>query len=655
MKRKVVGLLLALAFATCMGACSDQGPEGEGGESIPAATVAEQGAGKESGESASKSDKEDEGQKDEETKKGDDLDLKQLAGRPLWGSYDKKLYGFDSSGTGIQTYLWEDVCESLKKKGFDLKDASIMAMSDGIAYCYLYEAVGQGYQINVFAVDLEAKDVTKVWSVEPGWNVDNMDFYKDTLYVTYYRYEDAGGISEREKVFAKKSGKLEYQEKESLSQDFYRSIKGFNTLFLTMSAGEGRGSGCSMTRILDRCGYVIGWQDDRYKMIDADGMVKIMSSMPDSYSYIDSYDENYVIYHGYDDDWNSILNVLDCKTGQTITVDGDAEFLDYADGKLYYAINESEEFILQKNCVYELDLGKGETNKLYEMATVPGATDVSPGTSWFQIIGGKLFFQKVDGNACKWFRVDLDGSKATFQDMNCVVSEIGVFQYGQVLHDSVTIKCKFCGIPLEKYYGEAFQINAQYSAEYQKINEFLAKALENSVQDYYDSEGYPQTDEDCEEHQEYPQMYCETVEDYVSGVRIFQDRYLAVDTNGYWYGGGVHGQPYIGQFLFDLTTGERKQLKDFYHGTEEEFKTLVARKTKEDFESYSEYESPYYSDDADEIYRSAYEYADFDFTQVIFEEDGVTVVYQPYEMGPYASGFIEVWISYEELLGRKGL
>ena len=38
-----------------------------------------------------------------------------------------------------------------------------------------------------------------------------------------------------------------------------------------------------------------------------------------------------------------------------------------------------------------------------------------------------------------------------------------------------------------------------------------------------------------------------------------------------------------------------------------------------------------------------------------FQEDGVNLVYPPYDMGPYASGFIEVFISYEELLGRDGL
>lgn len=128
-----------------------------------------------------------------------------------------------------------------------------------------------------------------------------------------------------------------------------------------------------------------------------------------------------------------------------------------------------------------------------------------------------------------------------------------------------------------------------------------------------------------------------------------------VDSHGYWFAGGAHGMPYIGQRIFDLSSGEELGVRDFYQGSEKDFKELVARKTKEDFESYSLYESPYYSEDGDQVYQTAYEYADLDATQVIFGEDGVVIVYQPYEMGPFASGFIEVSISYEEFLGRGEL
>ena len=655
MKRKLVGLILALAVSTCLGACSDQGSAGKEGQvESGTATASSESEAEESKESQSGTENPggESGAGEENGRK--DADRKQFAGRLLSAVYGSKVYCLDDSGNGVKEYSWEDITSGLKKKGFDLKDATIMNVADGIAYCYLYESVGQGYQINVFAVDLEAKDVTKVWSVDPDWNLDNLDFYKDTLYATYYSYGD-NGLIYREKAFTKASGKLEYQEKSGLSENFYSGIDGCSSLFLEYATAEGTGDDSSMSRILDGCGYVIGRQNDQYVMIYADGRVRSMSRMPEDYIYIDSYDENYVIYQTYDEEWNMVLNVMDIRTGRIQTVEDLTGFLDYEDGMVYYYADRSEDFVLKKNVVYRLDLAKETTDVLYEMESVPGATDIQPGTQSFRVLGGRIFFEKVEGDACKWFRVDPDDGKVAFQDLGCTIDTINAFRYGNVIHDGMVKNCKFCGIALEKYYGEAFQLDPKYSAEYRKINEALAAELAFSMQSNYTENEYEETDDACEEHQEYPDMYCETDEEYVTDVRIYRDRYLMVDTNGYWYAGGAHGMPYIGQHVFDLSTGEEMSVRDFYQGSEKDFKELVARKTKEDFESYSWYESPYFSDDGDDIYNTAYEYADLDATQVIFGEDGVFIMYQPYEMGPFASGFIEVWISYEEFLGRGEL
>ena len=655
MKRKLVGLILALVVSTCLGACSDQGSAGNEGQSeVGNPTVSSESGAEESRESQSGAGNQgaQSGAGEESGRK--DADRKQYAGRLLSAVNGSKVYCLDDSGNGVKEYSWEDITDGLKKKGYELGEAAIMTVADGVAYCYLYESVGQGYQINVFAVDLEAKDVTKVWSVDPGCNLDNLDFYKDTLYVTYYSYGDNGMIH-REKAFAKASGKLEYQEKNILSENFYNAIDRCSSLFLNYATAEGVEDSCSMSRILDGCGYVIGRQDEQYVMIYADGRSSSISRMPGEYVYIDSYDENYVIYQTYDEDWNTVLNILDHRTGRIQTVEKLTEFLDYEDGVVYFSVDESEDFVLKKNVVYRLDLAGEATSALYEMETTPGATDIQPGTQWFRVLGGRIFFAKVEGDACKWFRVDSDAGKAAFQDLGCTINAINAFQYGTVIYDGVVKNCKFCGITLEKFYGEAFQLDPKYSTEYRKINEALAAELSTSMEFYETENENEVTEDNCEEHQEYPDMYCETDEEYISDVRIYKDRYLMVDSHGYWFAGGAHGMPYIGQRIFDLSSGEEMGVRDFYQGSEKDFKELVARKTKEDFESYSLYESPYYSEDGDQVYQTAYEYADLDATQVIFGEDGVVIVYQPYEMGPFASGFIEVSISYEEFLGRGEL
>ena len=148
-------------------------------------------------------------------------------------------------------------------------------------------------------------------------------------------------------------------------------------------------------------------------------------------------------------------------------------------------------------------------------------------------------------------------------------------------------------------------------------------------------------------------MWCNTVEKEVNKVDILWNQYLTIDYSGYWYGGGAHGMPSSYQRLFDLTTGEELTLKDIYQGSEKSFKQLVAEKTKEDFLSYEEGYAPYFAEDADMVYEEAYEYAGLTSLNIMFYETGISVLYAPYEMGPYASGFIDVFISYEELLGQS--
>ena len=121
--------------------------------------------------------------------------------------------------------------------------------------------------------------------------------------------------------------------------------------------------------------------------------------------------------------------------------------------------------------------------------------------------------------------------------------------------------------------------------------------------------------------------------------------------DGYWYGGGAHGYPTNFQYLFDLQTGKEVSFLDFYNGTEEELKTLAATKAKEDCEKSVQEDgySMYYTDDPDSVYSDAYEYVTLDNNHMVFGKECMFLTFPPYEIGPYASGYIIVEISYEEL------
>ncbi len=129
--------------------------------------------------------------------------------------------------------------------------------------------------------------------------------------------------------------------------------------------------------------------------------------------------------------------------------------------------------------------------------------------------------------------------------------------------------------------------------------------------------------------------------------------YFQLEFDSYEYWGGAHGMPYIHYFMFDADTGEQVKLQDLYPGSEEDFRDLVARLSVEDWKTGG-YEKGYYedydpdNDNSEEMYDHFRESASFDMLYR-FGEEGITVFYMPYDVGPFASGFIGVDIPYSEL------
>ena len=162
--------------------------------------------------------------------------------------------------------------------------------------------------------------------------------------------------------------------------------------------------------------------------------------------------------------------------------------------------------------------------------------------------------------------------------------------------------------------------------------------------------------DDCDAHGEDSDVYCETNENTVSEVRIIHDNYLVVDMSSYWYGGGAHGLPGREEFVFDLTTGEELTLKDFYKGSDDDFKKLVAEKVRADYEEKSKEEfNPYFAETADELYNQVYEYTHVDSNNFYLNEDSVIYYFYPYELASYADGFMEYKFTYQEMFGTDSL
>ena len=81
----------------------------------------------------------------------------------------------------------------------------------------------------------------------------------------------------------------------------------------------------------------------------------------------------------------------------------------------------------------------------------------------------------------------------------------------------------------------------------------------------------------------------------------------------------------------------------------------MAQKTREYAEEDPDEADRFFSSDPEEIYKSAYEIASFEDTNLQFFDDHLELVYLQYEMAPYGAGGFNIDISYEDFIGANTL
>lgn len=126
---------------------------------------------------------------------------------------------------------------------------------------------------------------------------------------------------------------------------------------------------------------------------------------------------------------------------------------------------------------------------------------------------------------------------------------------------------------------------------------------------------------------------------------------ITVRVDGYYYGGGVHPYGYTSSYTFDLTVGQF--IDPIQIGDDpESFRVKAAALLVAQAESLGEdYTSGYWNDYAEIISR-------WNDAAVLFDASGMTVIFSSYELGPYAMGPVELFLTYDALadvIGEGGL
>lgn len=131
-------------------------------------------------------------------------------------------------------------------------------------------------------------------------------------------------------------------------------------------------------------------------------------------------------------------------------------------------------------------------------------------------------------------------------------------------------------------------------------------------------------------------------EDFTVGGVVSHDNLISVYHESYTYEGGAHGMPGRNNHIFDKETGKELTLASLINLSNDELNTMVRDKFLEVVESDTE--GGFFEDAAETLN------AKNDFIEYYYlTDEGVVFYTTPYEIAPYAAGYTEVTIPYEEL------
>lgn len=403
-------------------------------------------------------------------------------------------------------------------------------------------------------------------------------------------------------------------------------------------------------RMLREVGYIIVNKDQTFYTYDGSALLEI-PNLPEGYKSARYYDKQYLVYTCTDEyEYKETIHVYDLASKRDIYVrDNYYSYNTFADGKIYFTTTEGSVGTYDGS-VWCFDVKTEPEMKVFDFSKEAGMPAYTEGSEGFCVVNGKIFFVGEDDKDIRWYIYDAEGIHET----EYVLAESAVAEFGHAECAKCLEKCGFCDEVIFEFYEEYLSLDSTFSPYADAINETMKNNAMASMEDAQGYMGMQATDEaDCENFGHGQYYGCETSENRVVKVALFSDdKYLYVEKQGYWYGGGAHGYPLTKTELYDLTTGEQVDFLDVFPGTQEELRKLIADKTVELYEYYESQNEGYnpfeFEEDSDTVYEIAYESVEPPF-DIWFTDEGIIYYYPPYVMACYAEGYVEVPISFEDM------
>ncbi len=433
---------------------------------------------------------------------------------------------------------------------------------------------------------------------------------------------------------------------------------------------------------LDAYGRLLVWKQEEAKIyaVAVDGSIVWERQIDPKVTNIQGTDGRFLTGVGFTQDagggYYSIYDLegtfydgTDVREGTYVWSDG--SYLGMSDGYLYYYRYNKTSYEQNQYTFYRYNLYDAEAGEelLYETSDVVGQPyqmEGNNGIAGFTVQGDTCYFMDFDEGSLWWYSCDLSDDAHTLTRLDAVDEYHGIFDAGEITYVTDSYQCGECGELIYEYYVEGIQLYEEAvmadgqpvedaAAIVNKINEVLAEERNRAVLLRGEQLETYRTQGTSGEHICGSYTGRSTFEVKTDGVTRYRFRKegqeeelvcLEVDYSGYDYTGGAHGYPWRSHLFFNLSDGSAIGMADVIGVSEEEFRTLAAEYTVADYRG--ENRNLYFETEEDTLYETVYEYAGFDCSMYL-GADGVVVEYSPYQLGPYASGTIEVTIPYEKL------
>jgi len=319
---------------------------------------------------------------------------------------------------------------------------------------------------------------------------------------------------------------------------------------------------------------------------------------------------------------------------------------------MFYGYYSEDEYFHPNTKLFVYDTSKREFRDLIEESQQPGIAGYffSLFNDGVAITDTDYYYLSSDKGKVLWKRYNFESGQIyntkvvahEFEWMNYAEAEVVRKVYNYPDSDRACYR----------FYNETVRLNDNIENA-DKINKVLAD-IDNELKESVEKEASVMDDsmrEDMPEMSE-EEWFCYSMERSLSDIYKIGTHYISINYNGYNYYGGAHGMPYNEHFLFDTNTGEIVTLRDLCDMDDAVFKNMVAMKTVEMCQNNEDsyfYDSYSYGQDGGAVlYSDVQEFANKDMA-VDFKKDCLMIEYPPYLYGPYASGFLYIPISYEEL------